>query len=185
MSEEIWKSVVGYEGVYEVSSLGKVRSIRRLVWRPGKYAGYITVRGGIVRYRRGGYPSVSLCKEGKSKDVPISRLVLEAFVGPCPDGMEACHFPDRDPENNRLDNLSWGTRKENQLHRKIHQTSNKGKMYNVGMGNPNAKLTERDVRVIRIRCECGESPRIVAKCFGVSAGVVERIVCRKSWRQGK
>jgi hypothetical protein len=61
---------------------------------------------------------------GRSKFPAVHRLVLEAFVGPCPEGKEARHFPDRDPRNNRLDNLSWATRTTNQRDRDFHGTSN-------------------------------------------------------------
>lgn len=53
----------------------------------------------------------------------VHRLVLEAFVGPCPEGMECRHFPDRDTANNHLGNVSWGTRQQNMADKKIHGTS--------------------------------------------------------------
>ena len=61
---------------------------------------------------------------GKKRHAFVQWLVLEAFVGPCPDGMECRHFPDRDPTNNRLDNVRWGTAQENSDDKKVHGTNN-------------------------------------------------------------
>jgi hypothetical protein len=72
---------------------------------------------------KNGYPYFSIGK-GNSRGSRrlVSRTVLEAFAGPCPPGMEACHFPDPSPLNNRLSNLRWGTPKENNGDKKIHGT---------------------------------------------------------------
>lgn len=68
-----------------------------------------------------GYLRVNLSRpEGSYKTFRIHRLVLECFVGPCPEGMEARHFPDHDKSNNRLENLSWGTAKANAADRRTH-----------------------------------------------------------------
>lgn len=62
--------------------------------------------------RKDGYQRVCLRKEGKAYDFLVHRLVLETFIGPCPDGMECLHM-DGNKQNNSLDNLRWGTREEN------------------------------------------------------------------------
>lgn len=68
------------------------------------------------------------------------------FVGPCPPGMEACHFPDRDPTNNRLENLRWDTKKANAYDQYLHGTRA------MGSRNGQAKLTEQDIEdIIRLR----------------------------------
>lgn len=107
MAEE-WRPVVGYEKDYEVSDHGRIRSLDRL--------------DNLGRQRRGRVLSlcanstdhlqVSLFRNGESVRFLIHRLVLEAFLGPCPEGMEACHWDDN-PRNNRLSNLRWDTRAEN------------------------------------------------------------------------
>ena len=111
---------------------------------------------------------------GKSRRV--SRLVLEAFVGPCPEGMEACHFPDRDTRNNRLENLRWDTPRSNQADRKIHGTSNAGER------NGSARLTEAQVTEIRRRREDGEPVLLLAQEFGVAQVTVRAIVSRRIWK---
>jgi len=100
MKEE-WKPIPGYEGYYEVSNHGRVRGLKR---------------GRVLKSRvnHGGYHLVQLHKEGKKKHKRIHRLMLEAFVGPCPEGMECLHI-DGDPANNRLDNLRWASPSDNNL----------------------------------------------------------------------
>ena len=106
----------------------------------------------------------------------VPRLVLEAFVGPCPPGMEACHFPDRNPGNNRLENLRWDTPKSNQADRKLHGTCNTGER------NGSAKLTEPEVVEIRKRKSDGESSVDLAEEFGVAVVTIRAIVSRRIWK---
>lgn len=105
---EQWRPVVHWEGLYSVSSLGRVRSEDRITTSNGRAR---RVRGCILLANpTGGHPAVALCRDGRSHTYTVSRLVLEAFVGPCPGGKVARHFPDTDPHNNRLDNLIYGPR---------------------------------------------------------------------------
>lgn len=106
-SSEIWKPVVGYESSYEVSDLGNVRSLDRI----------ITTKSGVNK-RRKGQPlkpivlKIGYCAVNISGMKYVHRLVLEAFVGECPDGMETCH-KNGIRTDNRLENLYWGTSSEN------------------------------------------------------------------------
>lgn len=106
--EEKWKPIAGYEGLYEVSDMGSVRSLDRIdsIGRARK--------GRILKpcERPGGHMYVRLCKSGSERDYGVHCLVLEAFTGPRPLGMEACHWNDI-PGDNRPSNLRWGTRKDN------------------------------------------------------------------------
>ena len=115
---EIWKSVVGYEGLYEVSDQGQVRSLTRN-GRRGKILrpGFGSVRKGC-EYKR---QLVILSVSGKHKTKTVHRLVLEAFVGPRPEGMEGCHN-DGNTQNNKLENLRWDTRKNNHADSVKHGT---------------------------------------------------------------
>ena len=108
-THERWLPIPGYEEMYEVSSLGRVRS---LVTR-GKWPAGRLMRGSP---NSSGRIQVQLTNGHSRKLLQVHRLVLEAFVGPCPPGMEACHWDD-DPLNNRLDNLRWGSRSENMYDR--------------------------------------------------------------------
>lgn len=117
-AEERWIPVVGYEGLYEVSDRGDVRSLKRprktYLTQHGKELVLTWFEGRVLSPSadKDGYLKVSLSKNGKSKVFRVHRLVLESFVGACPDGMECCHWNDV-PDDNRLENLRWGTSASN------------------------------------------------------------------------
>lgn len=112
MEEEIWKSIKGCEGYYEVSSLGRVRSIERtIVKNDGRVTTY---KGRIIKpYKNNqGYLIVSLYVKGKCKKFLVHRLVVEAFIPntenkPCVDHINTIR------DDNRVENLRWATYKEN------------------------------------------------------------------------
>ena len=118
-------------------------------------------------------------RDGKVKWIGAHRLVLFAFVGPCPPGMECCHFPDRDPTNNNLMNLKWGTDKENQDHRRTHGTGNQGE------NNPSAKLTMSIVRRIReihkLRKGVRGTQAYLSRKFKLHPMTISNIIHRKIW----
>lgn len=109
---EVWKSIPGYEGVYEASNLGRVRSLDRYV-NIGNDARKL-LRGQLIQpspHSRG-YHYHILYGKGKPKNRLAHRLVKEAFDGPCPPGMVVRHLND-DKIDNRLENLAWGTQSDN------------------------------------------------------------------------
>ena len=116
---EQWKPVNWYEGIYEVSNHGRVRSVDRT----GNYSsGQVRRYKGKVRrtpLNQDGYPRVNLSHQGKDKTRTVHSLVVEAFIGACPEGMEVCHN-DGDPTNNHIDNLRYGTPSDNTLDRVKH-----------------------------------------------------------------
>ena len=109
MAKEVWKSPPGYDGLYLVSSFGRVRSLPRMVrkWR-GKSCVLELFEGQILTpyETKKGYLSVRLYKDGKSHDFPVHRLVLLTFV-PNPENFPQVNHRDEDKKNNRLDNLEW------------------------------------------------------------------------------
>jgi len=116
---EQWKPVYGYEGIYEVSSHGRVRSVDRTV----------TYSGGRVRRLKGkvrrtplnqdGYQVVKLCIHGKCQTRYVHSLVAESFIGARPEGMEVCHS-DGNKTNNHVANLRFGTSSDNELDKVRH-----------------------------------------------------------------
>lgn len=106
--EERWLPVAGYVGIYEVSDRGRVRSVDRVTSHGNR------LRGRLLKERPlpNGRPRVSLAYNARTVDAYPYRLVLEAFIGPCPQGMEALHWDDNH-NNNHLSNLRWGTRTDN------------------------------------------------------------------------
>jgi hypothetical protein len=156
---ENWKAVVGFEGLYEVSDHGRIRSIKS---------------GQIKAYTKHVYdarPFMNLWKNNKQKVVRPHTLVLTAFVGQRPDGMECCHN-DGNPWNNRLDNLRWDTPRNNQLDRIKHGTSNRGERCAA------AKLTEAQVMAIFADTRL---QREIAADYGVLQNTISRIKSGKRW----
>jgi hypothetical protein len=116
--EEIWKPVVGYEGLYEVSNLGRIKSIR---------FGEKIMK---LRYDKGGYLTAGLTKNNKQTILLVHRIVLKAFVG-LPENKQECDHINRNRDDNRLENLRWVTRSKNQLNKTAHGKSKfKGVSYN-------------------------------------------------------
>lgn len=107
---ESWLPVVGYEGLYEVSDHGRVRSLDRVVLGRNRTGRVLA----ICYAGRRRVPQVSIGRDGVIRHRKIHQLVLEAFVGPCPPGMEGCHNDD-DTQNNHLSNLRWDTRSANEI----------------------------------------------------------------------
>ncbi len=112
---ERWKGVVGYEGLYQVSDHGRVRSVDRVVRHylggPKKLVGKV-LRPSPTGVS--GYLATGLCKEGKGGTAYLHQIVMAAWVGPCPDGLEICHGP-KGVEDNSLSNLSYDTHIQNCL----------------------------------------------------------------------
>lgn len=114
---EEWRAIPGYEGRYEASSLGRVRSLDRVRSNGRKWRGRTLKPVPMVR----GYLSVNLWLDNSPRMHLVHRLVLAAFVGPAPEGAEGRHM-DGDPSHNALGNLSWGTHSENQYDQVRHGT---------------------------------------------------------------
>lgn len=174
---EEWRPVVGYEGQYEVSSLGRVRSLDREIeiYQKNRY---------LVQRRRGNflklsisavgaYRRVTLQRDGKGRLKQVHRLVLEAFIGPPGHGEQAAHN-DGDSSNNAAGNLRWATPAGN-----VHDRFAHGTML-LGTVNHAAKLTEHKVRAIR--AVQGRSQQSIADEFGVNQTTVSCILLRKSWK---
>ena len=171
MSEHVerWASLPGWEGLYEVSNLGRILSLDRVVNGPH---GLQRVRGRVLKHRivgpRANYHAVSLARDGKAVPVGVHRLVLMAFVGLPKPGQEARHL-NGNPSDNRLTNLAWGTRVENASDRGVHGTALFGER------NPAAKLTDEQVRLVRQLLTQGLTHRAIAAVVGCSAGHISRI----------
>jgi hypothetical protein len=119
----------------------------------------------------------------------VHRLILEAFVGPCPEGMETCHFPDINPTNNALENLRWDTRSEN-TRDQIASGTFKG--YNnldqaigktrAGENNGRAKLTAEQVREIIAARKSGVPTKELAAQYAMSIVTIRCIVRGARWK---
>ena len=162
----------------EASNFGNVRSLVK------------SCRGGTVtrdnprllkqRLDDDGYPVVSIRRVGRkhSSVFRVHGLVLSAFVGPRPDGMECRHL-DGNRQNNLLRNLRWGTRLENKKDSIRHGTAVVPPQ--IGECHSNLKLSEEKVKTIRRRRLDGEKLQPIADSFGVSVGLISMICNRRIW----
>lgn len=109
--KEIWKSIENYEGLYEVSNLGRVRSLDRVVFQQGRNQVY---RGTIMSQFKDkhGYYHIRLSKKNKKKTFSVHRLVAKAFI-PNPKNYPCVNHKDENPKNNKVMNIEWCTHKYN------------------------------------------------------------------------
>jgi hypothetical protein len=177
--EEKWRDVVGWEESHEVSDLGGVRAKTRTFFRSHNktrelveytYAPHVLKKWISSQT---GYPMVDLRYRGRKTKEAVHALVLEAFVGPRPDGLVACHN-DGTRTNNALSNLRWDSYSGNEADKVRHGTSQRGERNHV------AKLTRDDVRDIRIRLQ-SESCASIARSFRVTPEAISHIKLRKTW----
>ena len=110
--EEIWKDIEGYTGIYQVSNLGRVRSLDRDVVGKNGVTQHYKAGFKTQRQDKDGYLRVSLSKRGKSKGFGVHRLVAQAFI-PNPDNLPQVNHRDENPSNNKADNLEWCTQSYN------------------------------------------------------------------------
>ncbi len=163
---------------YRVGDDGSFWSCRLI----GRRKGVTSVWRRLTPWMARGYPQVGIDK----KRIHVHRLVLEAFVGPCPEGMECRHL-DGDRTNNRLENLAWGTRKENTAdsmrHGTFHMPPPGGGISRDRRGelNPRAKLRTADIPEIRRLSESGRSQKSLGRQFGVGQGIICRILRGELW----
>lgn len=173
-TREIWRSVANTEGLYRVSSHGAVQSkcschgSPRAVWQ--------TLRPWL----RGGYPAVKLYVGSGRQTRTVHSLVMEAFAGPRPDGLEINHM-DGNRTNNYVENLEYVTHAQNVTHAAKHGL----KPRILGSRSPNAKLTEEDVMEIKRILNGPACDRIshskLGSRFGVGKGAISGIATKRSW----
>jgi len=163
---EEWRDVIGFPG-YQVSNLGNGRSRWKFgagglgdTWHPVK-----------LKATKDGHLQMRLNRKSRY----IHRLILEAFIGPCPKGMECLHADDN-PANNALTNISWGTRLKN-----MEDRSRNGRVPR-GDNCSWSKVSEHDVPVIRKRAGDGESLAVIAKDYNVTESAIRLIVKRINFR---
>lgn len=169
MSKELWLPIPGYEGRYEVSDMGRVRSYANRWGRtpsPHVLSAKLTHKG---------YERLQIRSNGTERNVGVHCLVLLAFVGPRPAGYHAAHL-NGNPGDNRLVNLAYVTPQINYAHSVQHGTAT------IGSRHGGAKLHERDIPAIRARISTGESHKVIARAFGVSDSMIDYIALGRYWK---
>ena len=176
MKEEIFVSIKGYEGSYEISNYGKVRSLTKswignnnLVVRKGKI-----LKPSIDRF---GYYKINLWGHCKVKRFLVSRLVALAFI-PNPLNLPQVNHKDGKKLNNYEGNLEWVTGSENIQHAFDNGLINVSK----GEDHCHAKLTEKDIHKIYCYLEEGYNYGQIAVEFGICKGSIQKVVEGMSWK---
>jgi hypothetical protein len=175
---EQWKDIEGYEGFYQISTCGRIKSL-------GGWCGTAKRKEKIraVSFTHDGYVKVRLVYQGKDKTVRVHRLVAEAFISN-PENKSTVNHKDGNKENNNVENLEWIDRTEQMLH-----AYNLGlKTSRVGSANTNSKLTNDEVREIR-KAYVSYSKEFgtvaLAKKYGVTNRVVGLVVSMKAYKNVK
>jgi len=178
MPKELWKWVPGYEGYYQVSNRGRVRSVtREVIDSLGHVRKY---RGKVMRLWRhnNGYPVCELKKAGHGQLMRVHTLVLEAFVGQAPNGYEA-HHKNGDRADNSVENLEWILSFQHKSMHKKNATEPEG-MFQKGERHPKAKLTKSQVLEI-YRIGQTESHGVIADRYGVERSTISQILSGRTW----
>lgn len=162
---EIWKEIKGYEGLYEVSNFGNVRSKTREVKRSDNKRGFYKSRTKALNKDNKGYLRVTICKDGIPSTFKVHRLVASHFIGDI-EGFEINHI-DGNKQNNFVDNLEICTTKQNCFHSLVIGT--KG----------GVKLKEHQVIEIR---SSDRNQHELALIYGVHVSNIRAIQKRKSWK---
>jgi len=167
-----WRPVVGFLG-YEVSDLGRVRG-----WRvAGGKGGEAAYPSELQPYKKSGYHYVNLRRHSQTMPRAVHRLVLEAFAGPCPEGMHARHFPDGTRTNNSLSNLSWATPVVNNADKLVQGTAQRGERHN------QAVLDDGRVMLIRFLSAVHDVDGVrLAEWFGLSPCHAWSVANGRSWK---
>jgi hypothetical protein len=173
LSVETFRVIPDFPG-YRVSDRGRVQSC----WKRGGIVSLMTDEWSDrkLELTKPGYLMVGLVRDGKIYKRFVHVCVLEAFIGPCPEGMECRHL-DGVKLNNHISNLQWGTKQENMADRKRHGHD----PYRPGELNPLAKLTEEQVAEIRRLAAEGVPQKDIAPRFGVNPGTISQIVGGVIW----
>jgi len=176
---EEWRPVTGYEGLYEVSDRGRVRSCGWVSQSRNRH-GEIrrTIKPTILKpmpHVSWGHLRVGLRKDGKRSRFMVHRLVALAFLPPAPANKPLVLHRDGNPANNHKSNLYWGDNKDNTQDAIAHGTLPRGEQAS------QSKLTEDQVRAIRARRQSGATLRALANEYGVTHRAIRLCALRQSW----
>jgi hypothetical protein len=174
--DEDFRQAVGFAGLYEISSYGRVWSVPRFV--RGRHYGNKIIK---LRTDTYGYRQFETKASGKSRQIKVHRLVCEAFHGPAPAGRGLVAHRNGDPSDNRADNLYWATPQEN-----AHDRIRHGRGPRPG-DSPHSVFNWEQVREIRRVFVSGSrefGTRALGRRYGASAETIRLIVNGKMWKEG-
>ncbi|MDB4261485.1 NUMOD4 motif-containing HNH endonuclease [bacterium] len=177
MNAEIWKDITGYEGRYQVSNHGRVRSLDRTTnFKDGRrrvFKGQILSTAPSVL----GYPQVSLLAAGSRDQSYAHHLVCRAFHGEPPSPAHQVAHNNGKKTDNHHENLRWATPTENSSDKLLHGTDNRGEK------SASSKLTATCVHIILAMLSTGEYKQVeVANMFGVTKSLIGMIGSGQRWK---
>ena len=183
LSNEIWRDIKGYKGYYQISNLGRIKSLQRKVPvnRKGQKTFLKTVKERILKQKTNkyGYKVVDLRRNGHDHRL-VHRLVAQMFI-PNPENKPVVNHLDGNKINNNATNLEWATVSENTQ----HSYDNMLQVMGVGEENPGSKLTEQDVLGIWELRRKGFIMKDIADKYDVSLSNISLIIRGKTWQHLK
>lgn len=178
MMEEIWKDIPEYEGMYQISNFGRVKSLGRPYTNRLGHTRTLKERYMTLVPNTSGYLEFACCNNNVYKRFRVHRLVAMTFI-PNPENKPQVNHIDGDKTNNRVDNLEWNTASEN-----IQHAFDTGLMKQyTGEKNPASKLTKDDVITIkRLLNEKNMLQKEIAELFNVEPSLISMIKYKKIWK---
>ncbi len=170
MLNEIWKPIVGFEGLYKINNYGEILSLHK------RHKGNKVI---LKQSLKDGYAYVTLYKNKIAHYKRVHRLVLIAFIE-SNSLKRYCNHKNGIRNDNRLENLEWVTKSENELH--AYRILNKKPNILKGENHGNSKLTSKEVNAIRKLCEKGHKKKRLAEWFNIGQRQIYYICNRKSWK---
>lgn len=177
MNEE-WRAVAGYEGHYEVSNFGRVRSLDRFIMQRNGVRRFFAgkILNPTIRSDSYNYWCVNLAKDTVHTFTPVHQLVCAAWRGPKPFVTAVVRHSDDDWSNNMEGNLSWGTVLDNEADKDRNGRRPRGESHG------RAIETEKEVREILIMAKSGMRQRDIIAATGKPKAAIQRIVSRTTWK---
>lgn len=179
MEQETFRPIEGYEGLYEVSNLARIKSLPK-EWTCGRNGSQLKSKGEtflVINESRKDYDFVSLSDGKKVKCISVHRLVATYFVAN-PDNKPDVNHKDGNKRNNRHDNLEWCTKPENQ----IHAYKNGLQVSQKGIEHHRCKITESDMLEIKILKKKGDKSQMeIGDLYGLKQAQISRILSGKRW----
>jgi len=179
MEKEIFKDIPEYEGLYQISNLGRVKSLekKRNVSKNSYRIYHEKILKPVIssKKRKSSYTQVTLCNNTVKTKHAVHHLVLETFVSLCPNNFQARHL-DGNPSNNKLSNLAWGTAQDNANDRTLHNHNCPGEK------NGNSKLKRNQVIIIKKLLKSKHTHKQIALKYNVSETTISNIDRKVTWK---
>lgn len=176
MKNEIFKDILGYEGLYQVSNMGRVKGCERVILMKNGTLRYIEEKIITPKKRPRGYAFVALSKNATKKIHSVHQLVAKTFIKNPKKHKDINHI-NGNKVDNRVVNLEWVSQYENMQH-----AIKTGLVNNNGSNCKTSKLKEQDVILIREYSEKGKKLKEISDMFGVTIANISYIIKRQSWK---